>query len=156
VSSPRVRTIGQLEQEANAFEPDLIIWDSAYIAIGRDGGRRQKRSDSAGFFLEDCKHTFERLGVPGLLTWHFNRECGENDIHASMNDIALTDDMPRLFDVIMFLFRPPEMVEAGEALWRSGKVRDGIGIPELRTRFEIKRTIAFDEISFGIPQEGQR
>lgn len=152
VSSPRVRTLSQLEQEANEFEPDLIIWDSAYLAINR--GKQRKRTDAAGYFLEDCKHTFERLGIPGLLTWHFNREVNENDTHASTNDIALTDDMPRLFDAIMFLFRTPEMVDAGEAIWRSGKVRDGVNIQELRTRFEIKNEIRFEEISYGTPVQG--
>lgn len=155
VSSPRIRSIGQLEQEAVAFEPDLIIWDSAYLAIGK-GSRRQKRTDSAGYFLEDCKHLFERLGVPGLLTWHFNRDVGENDIKAQQGNIALTDDMGRLFDVLMYLFRPPEMAEAGEAIWRSGKIRDGVSIPELRTRFEIKRCIAFDEISFGVQEDNRQ
>jgi hypothetical protein len=156
VSTPRVRTIGQLEQEANEFEPDLVIWDSAYIAIPR--GSATKRTDLAGLFLEDCKATFERLGVPGLLTWHFNREVKENDTEASLNDIALTDDMPRLFDAIFFLFRTAEMQAAGEALWRSGKIRDGVGMPELRTRLEVKRSIDFSEIALGsnAPPAGQQ
>lgn len=148
VSTPRVRTVGQLEQEAIEFEPDIMIADSWYIAIGK-AGKMHKRSDQAGYFLEDTKACCERLGVPGFFTWHFNREVKEEDTEASLNDIALTDDMPRLFDVIMMLFRTPEMQSAGEALWRSGKIRDGIGIPELRTRLEVKRTIAFEEIALG-------
>jgi len=152
VSSPRVRNIGQLEQEALEFEPDLVIWDSAYLAIQRGKGQG-KRSDLAGYFLEDCKHTFERLGIPCLLTWHLSRNVDEDDTHASLNDIALTDDAGRLIDVIMFMFRTPEMVDAGEAVFRSGKIRDGVNIPELRTRFEIKRHIDFSEISFGLTEE---
>lgn len=151
VSSPRVRTVSQLEQEIAEFEPDLVIWDSAYVAIGRGTKTKNGRTDAAGYFLEDCKSVFERRGVPGLLTWHFNREVDEDATEASTNFIALTDDMPRLFDVILFLFRTPEMINAGEALWRSGKIRDGINLPELRTRFEIKRHIAFEEIMFGAP-----
>jgi hypothetical protein len=147
VSTPRIRTIGQLEQEAIEFGPDLIIWDSAYLAIDR--GKTNKRTDQAGYFLEDCKETFGRLGIPGLITWHFNREVDEDDVDGSMNHIALTDDMPRLFDVILCLFRTPEMVNAGEAIWRTGKVRDGVNIPELRTRFEVRRCIDFSEIALG-------
>jgi hypothetical protein len=150
VSTPRIRTIGQLEQEALEFQPDIIIWDSAYLAIDR-GGKSSKRTDQAGYFLEECKEMFGRVGVPGLITWHFNREVAEDDTEASLNDIALTDDMPRLFDVIMFLFRTPDMVNAGEAIWRTGKVRDGVNVPELRSRFEVKRCIAFDEIGLGQP-----
>ena len=147
VSSPRVRTIGQLEQETMEYQPDLVIWDSAYLAIQRGGGHG-KRTDMAGYFLEDCKHTFERLGIPCLLTWHLSRNVDEDDTSASINDIALTDDAGRLIDVIMFMFRTPEMIDAGEALFRSGKIRDGVNIPELRTRFEIKRHIDFSEIRF--------
>jgi len=152
VSSPRVRTIGQLEQEALDYEPDLVIWDSAYLAIQRGKGQG-KRTDMAGYFLEDTKHTFERLGIPCLLTWHLSRNVGEDDTSASLNDIALTDDAGRLIDVIMFMFRTPEMVDAGEAVFRSGKIRDGVNIPELRSRFEIKRHIDFSEISFGLTEE---
>ncbi len=132
------------------FEPDIVLWDSAYLAIGRaHGGRgRVKRSDQAGFFLEDVKHFLERAGVPGIITWHFNRDVSETDTKASMNDIALTADMERLFDVIVALFRTPEMHDSGDALWRTLKVRDGVNLPELRTRFEVKREIAFSEISF--------
>ena len=153
VSAPRVSSVAQLEQEAIAFGPDLIVWDSAYIAIPR--GKMNKRTDNAGLFLEDCKAMFSRLGVAGLLTWHFNREVKEDDTEASVNDIALTDDMPRLFDVILFLFRTAEMQNAGEALWRTGKIRDGVNIPELRTRFEVKRCIDFSEIAFGAATTGQ-
>jgi len=152
VSSPLVRNIGHLDQFASEFEPDIILWDSAYLAIERGKHSNNKRTDAAGYFLEDCKLLFERLGVPGVLTWHFNRNVDEDDTHAGQGDISLTDDMPRLFDVIMGLFRTPEMVDAGEAIWRSLKIRDGVNIPELRTRFEIKRHIAFDEISFGITE----
>jgi hypothetical protein len=152
VSSPRVRTIGQLEQEALEYEPDLVIWDSAYLAISRGRGHG-KRTDMAGYFLEDTKHTFERLGIPCLLTWHLSRNVDEDDIEASMNDIALTDDAGRLIDVIMFMFRTPEMVDAGEALFRSGKVRDGVNIPEIRSHFEVRRHIDFSEISFGLTAE---
>lgn len=150
VSSPLVRTVGQLEQMTMEFEPDIVLWDSAYLAIGRaHGGRgRAKRSDQAGFFLEDVKHFLERAGVPGIITWHFNRDVSEVDTKASMNDIALTDDMPRLFDVIVALFRTPEMHDSGDALWRTLKVRDGVNLPELRTRFEVKRDIQFSEVSF--------
>jgi hypothetical protein len=148
VSAPRIRTISQLEQEAIEFQPDIIVWDSAYIAIDR-AGKSNKRTDQAGYFLEDCKEMFSRVGVPGFITWHFNREVKEDDTAASLNDIALTDDMPRLFDVILFLFRTPEMVDAGEALWRTGKIRDGVNVPELRTRFEVRRMIDFSEIGFG-------
>jgi len=144
VSSPLVRSVGQLEQMTMDFEPDIILWDSAYLAIPRSG--KQKRTDAAGFFLEDVKHFLERQGVGGIITWHFNREVKEDDTKASMNDIALTDDMGRLFDVILGLFRTPEMEDAGEAIFRSLKVRDGVGIPELRTRFEVKREIRFEEI----------
>lgn len=154
VSAPRVRTVGQLEQEALEYEPDLVIWDSAYLAIQRAG--RGKRTDMAGYFLEDTKHTFERLGIPCLLTWHLSRNVDEDDTKASINDIALTDDAGRLMDVIMFMFRTPEMVDAGEALFSSGKIRDGVNIPELRSRFEIKRYIDFSEISFGLTEENTR
>lgn len=148
VSSPLVRSAGQLEQYALEFQPDLVIWDSAYLAIG-DRNRRTKRTDQAGYFLEDTKYMFERLGIPGLITWHFNREVKETDTHASMNDIALTDDMGRLFDVILALFRTPDHIAGGEALWRTLKVRDGVGLTELRSRFEIKSCVDFSEIGMG-------
>lgn len=145
VSSPLVRSVGQLEQYALEYEPDIIIWDSAYLAIGKRN-RRSKRTDQAGYFLEDTKLMFERLGVPGLITWHFNRDVKESDTHAGLGDIALTDDMGRLFDVIMAMFRTPDHVTAGEAIWRSLKVRDGVGLSELKTRFEIKHGCDFSEI----------
>lgn len=151
VSSPRVRTIGQLEQEALEFEPDLVVWDSAYLAIQRGARGRSKRTDMAGYFLEDTKHTFERLGIPCMLTWHLSRNVDEDDTEAGLGDIALTDDAGRLVDVILYMFRTPEMIDAGEAVFRSGKIRDGVNIPELRSRFEIKRHIDFSEIAFGAP-----
>ncbi len=145
VSAPAISSVGDLETEIMGMGPDVVFWDSAYLAAAK--GRGGKRTDRAGELVEDIKHMLERAGLPGVISWHFNREVDEKATNASQNNAALTDDLGRIWDVLMGMFRPPEVKDAGEAIFRSLKVRDGIEMPELKTVFRVKEEINFAEIS---------
>lgn len=142
VSTPAVRTVMDLEMEIIEYQPDVVLWDSAYLAaVG------PRKNDAAGNLVIDFKLMLERCGVPGIVSWHFNRDVDEKATEASQNSAALTDELGRVFDVLVGMFRPPEAVDAGEAIWRTLKVRDGIPMRELRTHFRVKEEINFAEIA---------
>ena len=151
ISVPAISSVVDLEMAAEEFEPDAIWFDSAYVLANRYKGN--KRNEAASRLIFDLKDTADRLGVPITISWHFNRDVGDKDTTATQNSLALTDEISRLFDVIIGLFRPTEVEDAGEAIWQSLKVRDGIRMPELRTHFKMKEMIRFDEISVGEPGE---
>jgi hypothetical protein len=145
VSTPVIRTVTDLEMEVIEYQPDVVLWDSAYLAaVGA------RKNDAAGNLIIDTKLMLERCGVPGIVTWHFNRDVDEKATEASQNSAALTDELSRVFDVLVGMFRPPEAIDAGEAIWRTLKVRDGVAMRELRTMFKVKETIDFREIGTGV------
>jgi len=149
ISVPAVSSVVDLELAAEEFEPDAIWFDSAYVLATR---YKKKRNEAASELTFDLKNLAERLGVPITISWHFNRDVnGDKDTTATQNSLALTDEISRLFDVIIGLFRPTEVEDAGEAIWQTLKVRDGIRMPELRTHFRMKQEIRFDEIGVGEP-----
>jgi hypothetical protein len=152
ISVPAISSVVDLEMAAEEFEPDAIWFDSAYVLANRYKGN--KRNEAASRLIFDLKDTADRLGVPMTISWHFNRDVnGDKDTTATQNSLALTDEISRLFDVIIGLFRPSEVEDAGEAIWQTLKVRDGIRMPELRTHFRMKQEIRFDEIGVGEPGE---
>jgi len=147
VSVPAINSVVELEMAADAFEPDIIYFDSAYVLATK---YKRKRNEAASQLILDLKYAAERMGVPLVITWHFNRDVnGDKDTTATQNSLMWTDEISRIFDCIIGLFRPTEVEDAGEAIWQSLKVRDGIRMPELRTNFRMKNIIRFDEISAG-------
>ena len=149
VSSPAVKTVADLEMEAMAMQPDVIIFDSGYLAADHVWGNDQK--ERAAKMLGQFKDTLDRTSTPGILTWHFNREVDENATRASMNNASMSDEIGKVADIILGLFRPPEMDAAGEALWRTLKVREGLPLRELRTFFRVKEEMNFAEIAEAMP-----
>lgn len=149
-SPPDIRSITDLELSIADFSPDVVIWDSAYLAAGHEG---RTRKDDYDALLIAFKQVMEAHGIPGILTWHFSREVDEKAKGASMNDTAYTDELCRLTDVIIGCFRPPELQNAKEAILRSLKVRDGISVPELRIAWDVADRIDFREIAATL--EGQ-
>lgn len=144
VGAPAINSVADLEMEIIEYQPDIVIWDSAYLAASSyvDVQKRDQPSE----LVKDFKRMLERVAVPGLVTWHFNRDVEEDALAASQNDVAFTDEMPKLFEVMLGLFRPPEVADAGEAVFTSLKVRDGIAMRALKTHFKMKDQINFAEI----------
>jgi len=144
VAAPLVRSVADLEMEVVGFQPDIVLWDSAYLAAqGRD------KKVAASNLVLDFVDLNKRMGIPGAMSWHFNRDVSEDSTRASMNSAILTDEVGRACDVLMGLFRPPEVEQAREAIWRTLKVRDGLPLRELKTRFDVKATLDFTEIVDG-------
>jgi hypothetical protein len=146
VATPYIKTLGDLEMEILSYEPDIVFWDSAYLAAQPARGKNENRWSG---LVRSFKLMLERVSIPGVVSWHFNRDVLENAVSASMNSAALTDELARVFDTIIGLFRPPELEEVGEAIWRGIKTRDGVKMGKLKTHFELKECIDFSEISVG-------
>jgi hypothetical protein len=147
VATPYIKTLGDLEMEILNYQPDIVFWDSAYLAAApQTRGAKENRWAS---LVCNFKGMLDRVAIPGVVSWHFNRDVTEKAESASMNSGALTDELGRVFDTIIGLFRPPEMEEAGEAMWRGLKTRDGVRMGSLKTHFELKDCIDFSEISTG-------
>lgn len=142
IAAPRVASIHDLSMEIAEYRPDVWLWDSAYLAV-EDGARR---NDMASALIKDTRQMIEDTGVPGVLSWHFNRDVDENATNASIGSAILTDEISRIPDVVMGLFRPPEHEAAGEAILRTLKVRDGVSLRELRVHFKVRDEINFAEI----------
>jgi hypothetical protein len=147
IGVPAVNSVVDLEMAADEFQPDAVYFDSPYVLATR---YKRKRNEAASQLIIDFKQAAERMGVPLIITWHFNRDVnGDRDTTATQNSLMWTDEIGRLFDTLIGLFRPTEVEDAGEAIWQSLKVRDGIRMPELRTHFRMKHDVRFDEISVG-------
>ena len=145
VSPPVVQTVADLEMEILSYQPDIVFWDSAYLAAEPSRGRENRWT----MLVQHFKRMLERVGVPGVVSWHFNRDVTPTMETATMGAGALTDELPRVFDIILGLFRPPDTEEAGEAIWRALKTRDGVRMGCLKTYFEVKERIDFSEIGEG-------
>ena len=143
VAAPYVANIGDLEMEILQFQPDVVFWDSAYLAAMPTRDRGENRW---AVLCRSFKLMLERVGIPGVVSWHFNRDVDAKATNADMGSGALTDELPRVFDTILGMFRPPEMEEAGECGWRGLKTRDGVKMGAMRTNFEIREHIDFSEI----------
>jgi hypothetical protein len=145
VAAPYIRSVMDLETEILELQPDVVFWDSAYLAIPHTGAK--KMNEAASEFIVDTKLMLERVAVPGILTWHFNRDIDRDAMDATQNSAALTDEVGRVSDVMLGLFRPPNIVKAGEAMMKSLKVRDGLALSRMRTRFEVKERVDFRELA---------
>ena len=144
VAPPDVRNLADLELEVMSYQPDIVIWDSAYLGV--DFSTSTKRKDAFDELLIGFKLMLEREGIAGVLTWHFKREVTEKATSAGLGDTAYTDELGRLMDVVVGLFRPPERVQAREAIYRTLKVRDGIRMPELLLSWAVKEKGLITEI----------
>lgn len=147
VATPYIKTLGDLEMEILQYEPDVVFWDSAYLAAQPQRNRGENRW---GALVHSFKLMLERVQIPGVVSWHFNRDVAEKATEAGMGAGALTDELPRVFDTILGMFRPPEVEEAGECIWRGLKTRDGVRMGTLRTNFQVKDCIDFSEIGEGV------
>lgn len=143
VAAPAISTVADVEMECLQFQPDIVLWDSAYLAAASF----DKRTEACGHLVRDIKLLAERTGTPVFISWHFNRDVAADATDASVGEAALTDEIGRICDVIIGLFRPQEVEDAGEAIFRTLKVRDGVGMRELKTHFKIKDEVSFSEIS---------
>jgi hypothetical protein len=142
VAAPYVATAVDLQMEIIEHQPDVVLLDSWYLAV-EEG---QRKNEMAGALVRDTKRIIEPLGVPCIVSWHLNRDVKEEALNASINEAILTDEIARIPDVVLGIFRPPEYQQAGEALWRGMKVRDGIAMRELKTHFRMKDEVNFAEI----------
>lgn len=142
VAPPHVSRLSDLEMEILTYQPDIVFWDSAYLAAEKTRGRENKWT----ILVQGFKQMLERVGIPGVVTWHFNRDVTPTMQDATMGAGALTDELPRACDIILGLFRPPDLEEAGEAILRGLKTRDGLRLGALRTHFQIRDHINFSEI----------
>lgn len=145
VSPPDVRSLAELELEVLSYAPDVVIWDSAYL--GAETRAAKKRKDAYDDLLIGFKAMLDTQGIPGILTWHFNRDVTEKAVFAGLGETAYTDELGRLTDVVVGLFRTPDHMRAREAILRTLKVRDGLRLPELKMEWDVKDTITFREIS---------
>lgn len=146
VANPFVRTVSDLEAEIHDYGPDIVFWDSAYLGAHASADKDQNQREAAAALVIDFNDMLKRTALPGCLSWHFNRDVDEEALTASMNDLILTDEMGRVFDVLLSVFRNTELRTAGEAIFRTMKTRDGIEMPELRTFFKVRDCIDFREI----------
>jgi len=146
VAPPDVRSLSDLELEVMDFQPDIVYWDSAYLGADLKGAGR-KRKDAYDDLLIGFGEMLDLYGIPGVISWHFKREVTKKATSADLGDTAYTDELGRLTDVVARLFRAPEMEDADEALLRTLKVRDGIRMPELRVRWDVKNQMCFSEIA---------
>lgn len=144
VAPPDVRSLVELEVEILSYQPDIVLWDSAYLAAQTQG--RQSRKDAYDDLIDGFADLLKRESLAGMMSWHFKREVTEKATSAGLGDTSYTDELGRLVDVVVGLFRPPEMQEAHEAILRTLKVRDGVRMPELRTKWMLKSKIDFTEI----------
>jgi hypothetical protein len=147
LAAPYITTVSDLYLEVADWKPDIVLWDSAYLAVGEAGdGASSRMNERAGAMVRETKLALERLGIPGIISWHFNRDVDEEATNASPNHAILTDEIGRIADVILGLFRPPPVELAGEAVLRTLKVRDGLPLRELKIMFQVKDCIQFAEI----------
>ena len=151
VAPPDVRTLVDLELEVMDYRPDLVVWDSAYLGALHTSGGSHKRKDAYDDLLMGFHDLCDLYAIPGLLTWHFSRDVDEKATGASLADTAYTDELGRLTDVVLGLFRPPNLQDAREALMRTLKVRDGVAMRELRIEWDIKEGCKLAQIAEGTP-----
>lgn len=146
VGAPHIRSISDYELEARAFNGDIGLIDSAYLlARAEDEGRMTERATS---LVIEHKQVHTRLGVPGVVSWHFNADVAEDALRAqAAKTIMYTDEVNRVSDGMLGLFRPPDLQTSGEAIARTLKVRDGLALRELRFYFRVKEELNFAEIA---------
>jgi hypothetical protein len=149
VAPPRVRTMSDIDIELAEFRPDACFVDSAYLAMERTA----RPHEAASQLVWDFKSAMRRTNTAGAVSWHFNREVDEDDEDASMNCAALTDEMPRVFDWMLGLFRPPKLKMSEEALWRVIKLRDAAHVTGWRSAFALKERLDFRELAEDVPAE---
>lgn len=146
LAPPDIRTLADLELEVMDYRPDLVVWDSAYL--GAETGPRH-RKDAYDDLLKGFGELCDLYAIPGLLTWHFSRDVDEKATSASLGNTAYTDELGRLTDVVVGLFRPPQLQDAREGLLRTLKVRDGVAMRELRIAWDLKEECRLSEIAEG-------
>lgn len=150
VAAPLVKTVTDLTMEVAQYDPDVVLWDSAAMAGARGGssgrGDRDRKSQTEEL-VHDFKDMLEQFSIPGIVSWHFNRDVDDDATSAQPNDIAHSDEMVKTFDVVCGFFRTREMKAAGEGLFKPMKVRDGLVAHEVKTMFRVKDEINFREIS---------
>jgi len=146
-SQPDIRSLADLEMEVAEWKPDVVFWDSAYLAAETTG--RLKRKEAYDDLLVGFKEMLGGEGIPGTLSWHLKREVTEKAKDCGLGDTAYTDELGRLTDVVVATFRPAELQRAREAYLRTLKVRDGVRMPALLIHWDVKECIRFDEIRVG-------
>jgi hypothetical protein len=150
VAAPLVKSVTDLTMEVAQFDPDIVYWDSAAMAAtrgGGEGGGKHDRKERTDELIGDFKEMVEQFSIPGVVSWHFNRDVDDDATAAQPNDIAHSDEMVKRFDGVIGFFRTREMKAAGEGLFKPMKIRDGLMAHEIKTMFRVKDEINFREIS---------
>ncbi len=153
VASPFVSTLDDYEAECRAFDGDAGFIDSGYRMLrGIDPRNLDKTSNRASELVMAHKDVHERLAIPGWMSWHFNATVSEDATKANASGTIMhTDEVNRASDVMLGVFRPPDLQMAGEAIGRTLKVREGLALREMRMFFRVKEDLNFAEISAGAP-----
>jgi hypothetical protein len=66
----------ELEREAERYQPDIILLDSAYT-MGRDRKSGKARHEQIGDFNEDTKALAEKLGIPIIAIYQENEKSAQ-------------------------------------------------------------------------------
>lgn len=113
-------TIEAVRAKAKNNSVGLLIVDGAYLmkATGRD------MYANAASVCSELKAMASSLGIPVIITWQLNRSAGDGS-KAATETIAYSDKLSTDADVIIAIVATNDMVENGQRVVRSVKVRDG-------------------------------
>jgi len=136
-----VESIVDLELKILEDKPDLVIWDSYYLASETPDWKDMAQ------LTRDCKRLAERhdIDIPIILVTQLRRTVKKGDKKADTADLAFTQAIVNDADIILSLFRTSDMENLSEMLVRSIKIRDGVKLKELLLRWDLD-TMNFEEI----------
>lgn len=128
-----VESIVDLELKILEDKPDLVIWDSYYLASETPDWKDMAQ------LTRDCKRLAERvdIDIPIILVTQLRRTVKKGDKRADTADLAFTQAIVNDADIILSLFRTTDMENLNEMLVRSIKIRDGIKLKELLLRWDL-------------------
>jgi len=139
--SSDVETVVDLELKVLEDKPDIVVWDSFYLASESPDWKDMAQ------LTRDCKRLAERpdIDVPIILITQLRRTVKKTDRKADTADLAFTQSIVNDADVILSLFRTSDMENLNEMLIRSIKIRDGVKLKELLIQWNLD-TMDFSEI----------
>lgn len=138
-----------IEISADESDYDIIFIDGVYLVRNRGINRTEIVSNTA----DDLKVLAIRKGVPIVATHQFNREADPKK-HGSIvaEHIGLSDALGWNADLLVGMWRTPDLEQSGQLGWAFMKLREGKG-KDFFTHWDFNK-MDFSQVGMGDESRG--
>lgn len=140
-----------IQGKVEEYSPDLLIIDGSYLIVDEDGGKSQW--ERATNITRRLKRMARKLQIPIYNATQAVRSVSRKTA-PGMEDIAFTYAYSQDSDIIISIYRTPEMVAASKLGLKLAKVRDGDSSGHYVLNWDFKTMKGFGTLASDLTELG--